>query len=150
MVDEQGMERDVAEDDESSAAADSPFYRLPAVAWSALDVEVTSAVGELAADLAATARAWPGAAPLGDGVALTPVELALRLGQASGQLLGAISAEQADLRQVIATLRTALALCWDMYSADETGRVSVGQHMERLRASIVEFEADLRQLQDGA
>jgi hypothetical protein len=37
-----------------------------------------------------------------------------------------------------------------MYSADETGRVSVRQHMDRLRSSIAEFEADLRQLQEEA
>jgi hypothetical protein len=36
-----------------------------------------------------------------------------------------------------------------MYSADETGRVTVRQHMDRLRSSIAEFESDLQTLRES-
>ncbi|GAC1433331.1 MAG: hypothetical protein NVSMB65_07130 [Chloroflexota bacterium] len=134
---------------------DSGFYRLPATGWSGVDAPTTTLLAALARDLQATLGARGGviggedAVRTGEasGSVLEPTDLALRLGEAAGQLFGAVAGDEGDLRQIISTMRTALALCWDMYSADETGRVTVRQHMERLRDSIVEFEADLTELQ---
>jgi hypothetical protein len=76
-----------------------------------------------------------------------PAELALQLGEVATAIFEVLSPEERALRQVITTLRTGLALCWDMYGADEAGRVSVQAHMHRLEAEITSFEGDLRRLQ---
>jgi hypothetical protein len=77
----------------------------------------------------------------------SPAELALELGAAAAALFELLAPEERDLREVVTTLRTALALCWDMYSYQEAGRVTVQALMDRLRTEIEGFEAQLEQLQ---
>ena len=136
--------------------SDNAFYQLPATEWGEVDPATMALLAALVADLTATVRALaPSSAgaegddPTPVGTVLQPAALALRLGECASQLFNAVAGAESDLRQVIATMRTALALCWDLYSADETGRVTVRQHMERLRTSIVDLEADLAALQEG-
>lgn len=82
----------------------------------------------------------------GAGV-LSPAELALEFGTAATALLELLSPEERDLRVMVTTLRTGLALCWDMYSYQEAGRVTVQAHMARLQSEIEGFEAELEQVQ---
>ncbi len=72
-----------------------------------------------------------------------PIDLAVQVGRLSTNLFDAIAPGERDLRQMITTLRTGLALCWDMYSATEAAKTSVEQHMYRLQRDIDSFEADL-------
>ncbi len=83
------------------------------------------------------------------GVLPTPGEVALRLHEMGNRLFSTMNPDEQDLRQIITTLRTALTVGWDMYDRLQAERTTVQQHMERLRRSIEEFEADLNALQAG-
>ncbi|HLH73356.1 MAG TPA: hypothetical protein VKX96_08725 [Chloroflexota bacterium] len=74
----------------------------------------------------------------------SPAELALQMHEAAGQLLAAVAGEEQDLRQIIGTLRTALAVCWDLYSWKESHQITVAEHMKNLRRRIDDFDQELR------
>lgn len=74
---------------------------------------------------------------------LTPAELALQLHEVAGDLLAEVAPDEQDLRQIITTLRTALAVSWDLYSYKESERVTVAEHIRNLRARIEDFEREL-------
>ena len=77
----------------------------------------------------------------------TPADLALSLHEVAGGLLARAAADEQDLRQIISTLRTALAVCWDLYSLPESERVTVAEHMRNLRIRIEDFEGELLAVQ---
>ena len=77
----------------------------------------------------------------------TPAQLAFRLYEVANRLWAQAASDEQDLRQVITTLRTALAVCWDSYSLKEAERTTVIQLMGRLREQIEDFEHDLSELQ---
>jgi hypothetical protein len=120
--------------------SEQAFFSIPASGWSTIGPDER-------ADLRSLSETIAQAVDSGEGP--PPNELALKMIEAANRLFVTSVGEERDLRQIITTLRTAMAVCWDMYSADETGRVSVYQHMERLRTTIDEFENDLRTLQQS-
>jgi hypothetical protein len=77
----------------------------------------------------------------------SPAELALRMHEVAGALFSRTAADEQDLRQIISTLRTALAVCWDLYSIPESERVTVADHMRNLRVRIEDFEGELLEVQ---
>jgi hypothetical protein len=81
------------------------------------------------------------------GPAPYPAELALQLHEVAGALLSRTAADEQDLRQIISTLRTALAVCWDLYSIPESERLTVAEHMRNLRVRIEDFEGELLEVQ---
>lgn len=127
-------------DDEQ--AGDRAYFRLPGDGWPA----ILPAVHE---QLVSTQRTLDAilepAGPRAD--APTPAEFAIQLGGLATALFDELSPHEHALRQVITTLRTGLALCWDMYGADETARVSVAAHMRRLQEQIDDFERELLDVQ---
>jgi 2-phospho-L-lactate transferase/gluconeogenesis factor (CofD/UPF0052 family) len=82
-------------------------------------------------------------------IALQPAQLALKMHEVAGRILAASAAEEQDLRQVISTLRTALAVCWDLYSIRESETVTVAEHMKNLRLRIEDFERELVEIRRG-
>jgi hypothetical protein len=76
-----------------------------------------------------------------------PADLALNLHEVAGALLARSAADEQDLRQIISTLRIALAVCWDLYSIPESERVTVAEHMRNLRIRIEDFEGELLSVQ---
>jgi hypothetical protein len=81
------------------------------------------------------------------GDAPSPAELALHLHEVAGALLSRAAADEQSLRQIISTLRTALAVCWDLYSVPESERYTVADHMRNLRTRIEDFEGELLEVQ---
>lgn|GEM_PF-2510045 len=79
---------------------------------------------------------------------LPPAELALQMHEVAGAILAHVAGDEQDLRQVITTLRTALAVSWDLYSVRESERVTVAEHMRQLRARIEDFERELLAIRD--
>ena len=133
----------MASGDSAEQLGHGAYYRVPPGRWSEVWPSVGPRLGELRRRLDDVLA--------GEGSrALAPAELALELHGAAAELFELLAPEEHDLRQMITTLRTGFALCWDMYSYDETGRVSVQAHMDRLKAQIVELEAELRQVQGAA
>lgn len=120
----------------------SEYFQLPESNWDQIDAELLGDLAELSTALA------PLAVPEGAGASPlpSPAELGLRLAALGTRLMAAVASDEADLRQVITTLRTALTVCWDMYGIEEASRTTVREHMERLKAGIESFEADLVQL----
>jgi hypothetical protein len=120
----------------------SPFFRARPGEWSEIDTATLSEVihlqGMLTGIVAADAERRP-----------TPLEVALKLNEIASALFDQLAGDERDLRQVIATLRTAHAVAWDMHDAVQATRTTVEQHMEKLRATIDDFEADLKELQRG-
>lgn len=76
-----------------------------------------------------------------------PADLALLMHEVAGLLFSRTAADEQDLRQIISTLRTALAVCWDLYSIPESERVTVAEHMRNLRVRIEGFEGELLEVQ---
>ena len=74
----------------------------------------------------------------------------MRCYEVASRLWGAVSGPEQDLRQVITTLRTALAVCWDFYSPRQMELTTGEKHMERLKATIEDFQKDLANLQREA
>ena len=142
---------------------DSTFFSLPDQDWADLDPKVRSRLSSLYLSIAAalaqsepsshgrpelsaasgTGSAFPGVAPSGLAEALTPGQLALRMYEVAGSILESSAGDEYDLRQVITTLRTALAVAWDFYGAQTAERVTVAEHMRSLKDHIVEFEREL-------
>lgn len=137
--------RDRARRDEGDRA----YYNLPRLTWADVDPAIGQDLKELSFliqlavdDLTGASR---GAKP-GTEVpeAALPVRLAIRMFELANRMYSAAAGDEQDLRQVITTLRTALAVCWDMYSLDKAERTTVAEHMRGLREKIEDFEADLR------
>ena len=78
------------------------------------------------------------------GAPAAPAELALQMHEVAGELLAAVAGDEQDIRQIIGTLRTALAVCWDLYSWKESYQVTVADHMKNLRLRIDDFERELQ------
>jgi phage shock protein A len=135
----------MAGEESAATAGERAYYRLPAQGWQSVWPVLEPRLRELRARLDAVLddRQRDAGAP-------SPAELALELGGAVTALFEQLAPEERDLRDVVTTLRTALALCWDMYSYQEAGRVTVQAHMERLQADIEGFEAQLEQVQEAS
>jgi hypothetical protein len=135
----------MAGEESAATAGERAYYRLPAQGWQSVWPVLEPRLRELRARLDAVLddRQRDAGAP-------SPAELALELGGVVTALFELLSPEERDLRDVVTTLRTALALCWDMYSYQEAGRVTVRAHMERLQSDIEGFEARLEQVQEAS
>ena len=77
-----------------------------------------------------------------------PADLAFQMHETAGDLLSRVAGDEQNLRQIIGTLRTALAVCWDLYSVRESERVTVSEHMQNLKLRIDDFERELRALRN--
>ena len=132
------------------------FFSVPATRWSDVDREsyellakVHVAIGlaltdyeKLHPDIVGNQAAM--GATFSSLDAPPPAELALDMHEVAGRLLAMVAGDEQDLRQIIGTLRTALAVCWDLYSVRESERVTVIEHMHNLRRRIDDFEQELR------
>jgi ABC-type transporter Mla subunit MlaD len=118
----------------------SPFFRARPGEWSEIHTATLSEVIHLQGLLAAIVGADVERRP-------APLEVALKLNEIASALFDQLAGEERDLRQIISTLRTAHAVAWDMHDAVQATRTTVEQHMEQLRATIDDFEADLKELQ---
>ena len=120
----------------------SPFFRARPGEWSEIDTATLSEVIHLQGLLADIVGAGVEQRP-------APLEVALKLNEIASAIFDQVAGDERDLRQVISTLRTAHAVAWDMHDAVQATRTTVEQHMEKLRATIDDFEADLKELQKG-
>ena len=120
----------------------SPFFRARPGEWSEIDTATLSEVIHLQGLLADIVGANVEQRP-------APLEVALKLNEIASALFDQVAGDERDLRQVISTLRTAHAVAWDMHDAVQATQTTVEQHMEKLRATIDDFEADLKELQKG-
>jgi hypothetical protein len=120
----------------------SPFFRARPGEWSEIDTATLSEVIHLQSLLADIVGADVEHRP-------APLEVALKLNEIASALFDQVAGDERDLRQVISTLRTAHAVAWDMHDAVQATQTTVEQHMEKLRATIDDFEADLKELQKG-
>jgi hypothetical protein len=128
---------------EEQPAGERAYFRLPqqqwAAIWPAAEERLRATGKRLEQVLDDRTR---------DADAPSPAELALDLGAAATALFTLLAPDERDLREIVTTLRTALALCWDMYSYQEAGKVSVQSFMDRLRTEIEGFEAQLSEMQE--
>lgn len=134
------------------------YFSMPETRWSEIGREAYAALARvhlaIGLALAELERTFPDAvsevaAEASAGVAAgppRPAELAFQMHEAAGDLLARVAGDEQSLRQVIGTLRTALAVCWDLYSARESEQVTVSEHMHHLKARIEDFERELREL----
>jgi hypothetical protein len=120
----------------------SPFFRARPGEWTEIDTSTLSEVIHLQGLLADIIGAEVEHRP-------APLEVALKLNEIASALFDQLAGDERDLRQVISTLRTAHAVAWDMHDAVQATQTTVEQHMEKLRATIDDFEADLKELQKG-
>jgi hypothetical protein len=139
------------------------YFSVPDSQWQDVGHELSGelarvyvAVGLALAELDRLQPPEPAAAPVTTGTTTlsvpAPAELALQMHEVAGQLLANAAGDEQDLRQIITTLRTALAVCWDLYSVRESERVTVAEHMHNLRGRIEDFERELlalRRLKNG-
>src|ERR1700674_3519306 len=136
---------------------DPAFFSIPESKW--LDVGADSYPDLRRLQLASTVamaeidRVIPDRDRSGDSIGATtvpvpaPADLALLMHEVAGSLFSRTAADEQDLRQIISTLRTALAVCWDLYSLPESERVTVAEHMRNLKARIEGFEGELLEVQ---
>jgi hypothetical protein len=129
-------------DQDGQQAGARAYFRLPRQGWSTVWPVLETRLREVRSRLDAVIDDRQR-----ESGALSPAELALEFGGAATSLFELLSPEERDLRDVVTTLRTALALCWDMYSYQEAGNVTIRAHMERLQADIEGFEAQLERVQ---
>ena len=134
------------------------YFSMPETQWSDVGREAYHALSRvhLAIGLALTEleKSFPdavsqAAAEASGSVAAgtpRPAELAFQMHEAAGDLLARVAGDEQNLRQVIGTLRTALAVCWDLYSVRESEKVTVSEHMINLKNRIEDFERELRAL----
>lgn len=137
---------------------DPVYFSMPATRWpdvgseaygalSRVHLAIGLALSELEKsfpDAISTASAQASAASASG--APTPAGLAFQMHEVAGELLSRVAGDEQDLRQIIGTLRTALAVCWDLYSVRESERVTVSEHMHNLKGRIEDFERELRAL----
>ncbi len=143
--------REVTISERKESSYDSAYFRPPTTEWDQLSEEDLEVLTNVADALAEWARQVRGGRGDGEGEATltTPGEMAWRLYDAAGRLTIASASDEKDLRQMITTLRTALTVAWDMYDRPQSERTTVQQHIERLRSTIQDFEADLGALQSA-
>jgi len=140
---------------------ESTYFSLPEGDWTNLDPKVRANLASLYLSIAAvlatsgasdsdlTPRAVPPlGGPTGLAEVLPPGKLALRLYEVASDIVAASAGEEHDLRQMISTLRTALAVAWDFYGTQTAEKVTVAQHMRELKERIVEFERELTALRE--
>lgn len=141
-------------DDRSKMESDS--FSIPESNWRDVGREVHRALARLnlAIGMALTEieKAYPAVTSTGEVSAPAaidapaPAELALQMHEVAGEILSRVAGDEQSLRQIIGTLRTALAVCWDLYSVRESERTTVSEHMRNLRGRIDDFEQELRAL----
>lgn len=132
---------------------DKAFYSLPGGDWAEIDAEAASGLRQLAGRILQATNRLPGEAIAADvavEAVVSPMQLAFLLFQSANDLWTAVAPEDHDLRQVISTLRTALAVCWDTYNPIEAETATVTDFMGRLRDQIEEFERDLLTFDAGS
>lgn len=143
-------------DDRSSL--EPVYFSMPETHWSDVGIEsyralsrislaIQMAIGELEKcfpEAVESTRTEASAATPANAPA--PAELAFQLHEAAGEILSRVAGDEQDLRQIIGTLRTALAVCWDLYSVRESESVTVSEHMRNLKGRIEDFERELRAL----
>ena len=145
------LPREVTISERKESSYDSPYFRPPATDWEQLsneDLEVLTNVADALAELARQVRSGR-ADSESPGKLTTPGEMAWRLYDAAGRLTIASGSDEKDLRQMITTLGTALTVAWDMYDRPQSESTTVQEHIERLRTTIQDFEADLSALQSS-
>jgi len=147
---------EVAMDDR--AKLDPVYFSMPTTHWPQVGSEayrslsrVNLAIGLALTELeksypeAITSAAAEASASAAAGTP-APADLAFQMHEVAGELLAQVAGDEQDLRQIIGTLRTALAVCWDLYSIRESERVTVSEHMHNLKGRIEDFERELRAL----
>ncbi len=125
---------------------DRAYYRVPIGDWAEVDEQTLGLLRELQLQLSLVLD--PDASQVARE-AMPPARLAFRLFEVANSVFDSVAPDEQDLRQVITTLRTALAVCWDLYSIKEAERTTVAQHMTSLRERIEEFERELGEIQAG-
>jgi hypothetical protein len=121
-------------------AEGSPYFRVKPGDWADIDESIRQELVRLAGMISTVIEPT-------SQQPVTPLEMALKLGEVSARLFEQLAGDERDLRQVITTLRTAHAVAWDLYDAVQATRTTVEQHMALLRRTIDTFEEDLRSLQ---
>ena len=123
---------------------DRAYYRAPTGDWSEVGEETLGLLRELQLQISLVLD--PNASQASREV-MPPARLAFRLFETANSVFDSVASDEQDLRQVITTLRTALAVCWDLYSIREAEGTTVAQHMVGLRERIEEFERELAVVQ---
>jgi hypothetical protein len=116
---------------------ESSFMSLPGTSWELVEPDDRAELQRLARAIDALA-----AAPKSS----SPEDLALMMSGLSARILASVAGDERDLRDMIAALRTCLAVTWDMYDKIQADRTTVSQHIENLRDQIQGHEADLTAL----
>ncbi len=123
---------------------DRAYYQVAPGDWASVDEETLGLLRELQLQLSLVLD--PTATDAARE-AMPPARLAFRLFETANSVFDSVAPDEQDLRQVITTLRTALAVCWDLYTIKEAERTTVAQHMTGLRERIEEFERELGEIQ---
>lgn len=136
------------------AQLDPTFFSVPLSDWHTVDAETLRGLAQIhrmiGRALADAQQRLPDPGPAENDAPdsnLPPAQLALQMHEVAGGLMAHAAADEQDLRQIISTLRTGLAVCWDLYSVRESERVTVAEHMLNLRTRIEDFERDLLAIQ---
>jgi hypothetical protein len=116
---------------------ESSFMSLPGTSWELVDGDDRDELGRLARAIDALSA---------DPRSSTPEDIALTMSGLSARILASVAGNERDLRDMIAALRTGLAVTWDMYDKIQSDRTTVSQHIENLRDQIQGHEADLTAL----
>jgi hypothetical protein len=125
-------------------AGEHAYYKLPDVHWDDVDPDVVGELRMLADQMALTLADVAGpSVHQPAGLPISPVQAALKMYELANRMWRESAGPDRDLRQTITTLRTALAVCWDMYSAPDSEKVTVAQMMRALRGQIEDFESEL-------
>ncbi len=125
-------------------AGDRAYYKLPDISWEDVDPAVVGEIRLLADHLAITlAGAFGPSVQHSPGTPVGPVQAALKMYELANRMWHEAAGPDRELRQMITTLRTALAVCWDLYSANDAERVTVAKMMAALRDRIEELESEL-------
>jgi hypothetical protein len=138
---------------------DPTYFSIPSSQWQDHDRDTFRALTKLNVAIGLALAEWASQGIGNDvgsdpedalpSVAMAPGPLALTLHEVAGQILSASAGEEQALRQVITTLRTGLAVCWDLYSIPQSEVVTVAVHMKNLRTRIEEFERELVEIRRG-
>jgi septal ring factor EnvC (AmiA/AmiB activator) len=116
---------------------ESSYLSLPGTSWTLVSAEDRATLAQVARSIAALD---------GDPSTISPEDLALALSGVSSRILATVAGDERDLREMIAALRTCLAVTWDMYDKIQADRTSVTQHIENLKEQIQGLEAELTAL----
>ena len=117
------------------------FFSLPVGTWEdvfpAVADDLSSLQEQLSELLAGDARARES----------SPSLFALQLALLSRLIFDTLAPEERDVREVISTLRTALAACLDLCPETLRSQSTVAELMAQMRSAIDSFESDLVTLQ---